>query len=224
MTGPARPPRPRILVLAGVNGSGKSSVAGAMLADAGLAWFNPDSYARLLVERLGIGIDEANGRAWEYGRSRLAAAVAGKHSHAFETTLGGNTLTAMLAEAARTHDVWMIFCGLASAEQHIGRVKARVAVGGHDIPAGKILERWNTSRANLVKLLPLLGRLQVFDNSAEAAPGADIADPVLVMEMSAGQLTSPRRDDLAALQQTPVWARAIVQAAIELQPPGKTSR
>ena len=210
--------RPRILVLAGVNGSGKSSVAGAMLAEAGLDWFNPDSYARQLVERLGVGIDEANGRAWEYGRSRLAAAITGRHSHAFETTLGGNTLTAMLGAAAESHDVWMIFCGLASAERHVARVKARVAVGGHDIPVGKILERWNTSRANLVKLLPLLGRLQVFDNSTEAAPGADIPDPVLVLEMSEGRLVYPRPGDLAALRQTPAWARSIVQAAIELEP------
>ena len=38
--------RPCILVLAGVNGAGKSSVGGALLAEHGLAWFNPDSYAR----------------------------------------------------------------------------------------------------------------------------------------------------------------------------------
>ena len=38
--------RPFILVLAGVNGAGKSSVAGALLEEHGLTWFNPDSYAR----------------------------------------------------------------------------------------------------------------------------------------------------------------------------------
>lgn len=214
-----RPARPRILVLAGVNGSGKSSVAGAMLVEAGLDWFNPDSYARLLAERLGIGMEEANGRAWESGRDRLAAAIAGKRNHAFETTLGGDTIAAMLAAATASHDVWMIFCGLASARQHLDRVRARVAAGGHDIPAAKILERWDRSRINLVKLLPSLGRLQVFDNSTEAAPGEDIPDLVLVLEMSAGRLAYPRADDFTALQNTPAWARAIVQAAIELEEP-----
>ncbi|RYF64127.1 MAG: hypothetical protein EOO29_42925, partial [Comamonadaceae bacterium] len=38
--------RPFILVLAGVNGAGKSSVGGGLLQEHGLEWFNPDSYAR----------------------------------------------------------------------------------------------------------------------------------------------------------------------------------
>jgi hypothetical protein len=110
----------------------------------------------------------------------------------------------------------MIFCGLSSPEQHIARVRARVARGGHDIPEAKIRERWIASRANLIKLLPKLTRLQVFDNSAEAPPGGDIADPVLVLELSAGEPVFPQPGDLAALAATPAWARPIVQAAIEL--------
>ncbi|MDH6590402.1 putative ABC-type ATPase [Variovorax sp. TBS-050B] len=208
--------RPFILVLAGVNGAGKSSVGGALLAEHGLPWFNPDSFARELVAQLGITPEEANARAWTHGRERLEAAIAEGRSHAFETTLGARTIPALLAGAAATHDVLMIFCGLSSPEQHMARVRARVAHGGHDIPEAKIRERWTASRANLIQLLPKLARLQVFDNSAEAPPGGEIADPLLVLELEAGRIVYPGAGDVEALAATPAWARPIVQAAFEL--------
>ena len=208
--------RPFILVLAGVNGAGKSSVGGALLAEHGLAWFNPDTFARELVAQLGLTPEEANARAWNLGRERLEAAIAQGANYAFETTLGANTIPALLARAASSHDVVMIYCGLSSPEQHMARVRARVARGGHSIPEAKIRERWTASRANLIQLLPKLTRLQVFDNSAEALPGEEIADPVLVLELSSGEPIFPQPDDLTALAATPQWARPIVQAAIDL--------
>ncbi|MGJ7556743.1 AAA family ATPase [Variovorax sp. RB3P1] len=209
--------RPFILVLAGVNGAGKSSVGGALLAEHGLSWFNPDTCARELMAQLGLTPEDANARAWNVGRDRLEAAIAQRTNYAFETTLGANTIPAMLTAAASTHDVFMIFCGLSSPEQHLARVRARVAHGGHDIPEHKIRERWVASRANLIQLMPSLARLQVFDNSAEAPTGGEIGDPVLVLEMSQGQVDFPQADDAAALAATPGWARPIVQAAFELQ-------
>jgi predicted ABC-type ATPase len=215
MAGAAPPPRPFIFVLAGVNGAGKSSVGGALLAAHGLSWFNPDSYARALVAQLGLEAEEANGRAWQYGREQLEQAIAQRTSFAFETTLGAHTIPNLLAQAAATHDVVMIFCGLASPELHLARVRFRVAHGGHDIPEAKIRERWTASRANLVRLLPVLARLQVFDNSAPAAPDGDIPDPVLVLEMQAGRTLYPLPGDAQALAATPEWARPVVQAALD---------
>jgi predicted ABC-type ATPase len=209
--------RPFIFVLAGVNGAGKSSVGGAMLVEYGLTWFNPDSFARALTAQFNMTPAEANSRAWETGRAQLEAAIADGKNYAFETTLGGRTLPGMLANAARSHDVVILFCGLSSVEQHIKRVQLRVANQGHVIPENKIRERWVTSRANLIKLLPRLSRLQVFDNSVEAAPGQDIPDPMLVLEMVDAQVMFPDRDDAAALSATPEWARPIVQAALESQ-------
>jgi predicted ABC-type ATPase len=207
--------RPFIFVLAGVNGAGKSSVGGAMLADHGLTWFNPDTYARELLAQLGLDLAEANARAWEHGRRQLETAIANGTNYAFEATLGARTIPDMLAKAALTHDVVMIFYGLFSPQQHIERVRSRVLSGGHDIPENKIRERWIGSRANLIKLLPRLAHLQVFDNSAEAAPGKYIPDPVLVLEMVCGRMVFPEPQDATALNATPDWARPIVQAAIE---------
>ncbi len=205
-------PRPVLFVLAGVNGAGKSSVGGYLLARAGLSWFDPDAFAREL--RAGTGIVEAAGNsvAWQEGMRRLESAIARRENHAFETTLGGRTVPAKIREAARSHEVVMWFCGLASPQQHIERVAARVAAGGHDIPAGKIRERFATSRENLIALMPHLTHLTVYDNSADVGAGEAIPDPVLVAEMKSGRLVWPQsRRDLA---RTPEWAKPLLEAAL----------
>lgn len=207
-------PRPLIYVLAGVNGAGKSSVGGHALAQAGMTWFNPDSFTRQLMAATGSQLADANAAAWQDGLRRLEAAIANGANYAFETTLGGNTISGKLREAARTHDVAMWFCGLDSPEHHIARVRLRVSRGGHDIPEAKIRERCVSSLHNLIGLLPLLAQLQVYDNSIDAAPGAPVPDPRLLLQMEAGSITWPR--DTATLGQTPDWAKPVLEAALRL--------
>jgi predicted ABC-type ATPase len=209
--------RPFIIVLAGVNGAGKSSVLSALVLDEGLDWFNPDRYAAGLVRELGVSLGEANGRAWQFGRSLLERAIATASNYAFETTLGANTITRLLLDASKTHDVLMLYCGLASPERHIARVAQRVAHNGHPIPEEKIRERWNTSRSNLVRLLPVLTRLQVFDNSESVAAGQDVPDPALVLEMEDGRVVFPDVLSHEALAAVPEWARPVLEAAIRQQ-------
>jgi len=45
---------------------------------------------------------------------RLEEAIAKGLNHAFETILGGKSVTAKILEAAKTHDVLIWFCGLSS--------------------------------------------------------------------------------------------------------------
>jgi len=208
--------RPVLLVLAGVNGAGKSSIGGSLLERAGLAWFNPDTFAREWLATSGCTQHEANELAWREGLRRLDEAIASGTSHAFETTLGGRTIAARLRAAAATHDVEVWFCGLGSAEAHIARVQLRVANGGHDIPAATIRVRFASARHNLIALLPFLTFLRVYDNSADAQPGAAIPDPVLVMEMTAGNLTWPDASDVGAFGRVPDWAKPLVAAALEV--------
>ncbi len=205
-------PRPVLFVLAGVNGAGKSSIGGHLLQRAGLAWFNPDTFARELVADTGCGQLEANAAAWQEGMRRLDAALEAGTSHAFETTLGGRTVPARILDATRSHDVIMWFCGLSSPEHHLARVRARVAGGGHDIPETKIRERWSAAQLNLIALMPHLSHLQVYDNSRDVEPGAAIPDPMLVLEMIDGRCTWP--NDAESMEKTPQWAKALVGAAL----------
>ncbi len=208
--------RPVLYVLAGVNGAGKSSIGGHLLTRAGLPWFNPDTFARELINATGCDQETANGHAWAEGMRRLDDAIAAKESYAFETTLGGQTVAARIRTAAATHDVIMWFCGLDSPERHLRRVQARVARGGHDIPEAKIRARYPQAQRNLIALMPHLADLSVHDNSTETAIGDPVPDPMLVVELEQGRLLHPSPTDPVALGRTPEWARALVEAALSL--------
>ncbi len=201
---------PEILVLAGTNGAGKSSVAGAALMQAGTLFYNPDEAARR-YRAAGLSPEEANARAWHRGRRQLERAIRERLDYAFETTLGGRTITGLLLEAVEHgFRVRAWYVGLASPELHIQRVRERVARGGHDIPDPKIRDRWDASRQNLIRLLPHLAELVVWDNSAEADPQTGAAPrPVRILAMQDGRMRY-----LCPLEDVPLWAKPIVAAAL----------
>ena len=202
----------RILVLAGVNGAGKSSLLGTWLEAAGLSWFNPDAFTRGLVEA-GWAAGDANATAWHEGTRRLRQAMADGSDFALESTLGGNTIPRLLREACASHEVAIWFCGLDSVQLHVERVAARVARGGHDIPQDKIHARYDASRENLITLLPHLAELHVYDNSAPLdAQGR--ADPLPLLQLDRNGLHYPV--SVAQLLHTPDWAKPIVMRAMEL--------
>lgn len=208
------PERPRIYVLAGVNGAGKSSIGGAAFRASGADYYNPDETARALrAAHPALSQAEANGAAWQQGKRLLERAIAERLDFAFETTLGANTIPALLAKAAEQGiEVRVSYVGLSTPELHIERVRRRVRRGGHDIPEADIRRRYEHSRINLIHLLPKLAALRVYDNSAEADPAAGKAPaPKLVLHMERGKILGP-----TDLSRTPGWAKPIVAAALKL--------
>ena len=94
--------------------------------------------------------------------------------------------------------------------------RGRKARGGHDIPEAKVRERYRRSRENLIRLLPVLTALRVFDNSAEADPAAGVAPaPKLLLDVRRGWIAAPR-ELRTLLSATPAWAKPIVAAAMKL--------
>ncbi len=207
--------KPRILVLAGTNGAGKSSIAGAWLRQNGGVYFNPDDATRLIMkENDELSLDEANSMAWEKGKSLLEEAIRDRKNYAFETTLGGSTITRLLLKAATEGlDVQIWYISLDSPERHIKRVKARVARGGHHIPEERIRARFESSRENLVKLIPVLSKLSIYDNSFEADPANGTPpQPRLVLRMQHGRIVEP---DAKHLKEIPHWAKPLAAAAMK---------
>ena len=88
--------RPLLFVLAGVNGAGKSTAGERELTQAGLVWFNPDTFTRKLMEASGASLEDANAMAWQQGVRQLDTALTNGTDYAFETTLGGNTIARKL--------------------------------------------------------------------------------------------------------------------------------
>jgi predicted ABC-type ATPase len=205
-------------VLAGCNGAGKSSIGGQAFQAAGVPYFNPDDAAR---EAMAIASahgrpltqGEANAWAWNEGVTRLRRAITEHGNFTLETTLGGDTIVGLFLEAADAGlavNVW--FMGLDSVELHIARVRQRVARGGHDIPRADIERRYVRGRLNLIRLLPKLHQLRVYDNSAQAnVAGPSNVEPRLLLCMVDRRIVGPSN-----LPATPAWAKPIVAVALEV--------
>lgn len=213
-------------MLAGCNGAGKSSIGGRAFQAAGIAYFNPDDAAR---EAIAIASAhgrhmtqrEANAWAWNEGVTRLRRAIAERGNYALETTLGGDTIVGLLLEAAAAGlavSVW--FVGLDSVELHIARVQQRVARGGHDIPRADIERRHVRGRLNLIRLLPKLHQLLLYDNSAPAVFGAAVkVQPRLLLRTADGLIAGP-----SGLSATPSWAKPIVAVALKVDATRRAKR
>ena len=203
--------RSSIYVIAGVNGAGKSSIAGAAFREAG-DYYNPDEVARKLIAAdPRLTLEEANSATWHVGVQLLKRAMEEHLDFAFETTLGANTIPRLLSQAAKLGcKLYVWYVGLASPELHISRVRARVLQGGHSIPKELIRSRYERSRLNLIALMPSITALRVFDNSEQV----DLArgqEPKLrlVLHMLEGEILSP-----PDFKETPEWAKPIVAAAL----------
>lgn len=155
-----------IRVIAGVNGAGKSSIAGAAIRASGATYYNPDEQARQLHAQFPArSMDDINGAVWREGVRQLRQAIANNSDFCFETTLGGQTITKLLADAIAAGVLVAIwYCGLGSADLHVERVRDRVARGGHDIPQRLIRARCSSSMRNLCRLAEGCHEIAVYDN------------------------------------------------------------
>jgi len=122
-------------------------------------------------------------------------------------------MAALLQQAMSSGiDVRVWYVALASPELHVARVRARVGKGGHDIPEERIRQRYARSLLNLIRLMPDLAELRVYDNSVEADPHEG-ERPHLQLILHLDHLHVRSIVDLAA---TPDWAKPIVIAALHI--------
>jgi len=185
-----------------------------MFRESGAEYFNPDeATVRFRAANPGVTQEEANSAAWRQGKRLLERAISERLDFAFETTLGGRTIARLLDRAlSEKIEVRLWYVGLATPELHIARVRSRVVAGGHDIPEAKIRERYESSRLNLVDLMPKLTELRVYDNSEEGDPRKGVAPrPGLLLHMDRGIIV-----DSCDLTETPDWAKPILAMAMKL--------
>lgn len=224
---------PRLFVLAGTNGAGKSSIGGAAIRMHGGHYFNPDEASKAIRQQQPhLSTTQANSAAWHEGKRLLEHALARRLDYSFETTLGGRSFAKLLRQAADAgFEVRIWYVGLATPEHHLARVKARVAKGGHAIAEADIRRRFDQSRKQLIDLLPHLTELRVYDNTAEADPNQGIApQPLLVLhwlrlaaaghQSATGRVLCPAH--ATQLPTLPAWVQPIVMAALKAQGAQKT--
>lgn len=84
----------------------------------------------------------------------------------FETVFSAPQKIDFIKEAIEAgYRVYLYIVATDDALINIDRIKARVELGGHDVPINKIKERYVRTLNNLHDLLPIVSRAYFFDNS-----------------------------------------------------------
>jgi len=158
--------RPRCIVIAGPNGSGKTTFAREYLPKvAGVIPFvNADLIAQGLSPLDPRGAAVAAGRILLREVNRLAAARA---DFAFETTLSGLAYARQLkAWKADGYVIEIAYLRLKSPRLALRRIAVRVRQGGHNVPRSDVLRRYVRGWDNFQRIYrPLADEWAIYDNS-----------------------------------------------------------
>jgi predicted ABC-type ATPase len=157
---------PRVVVLAGINGAGKTTAARRLLADVlhVPTFVNADAIARGLN---GLNPEAEAFRAGRIMLERLNDLARRREDFAFETTLSARTYAPWLAALRPAgYEVLVYYYWLDSPELAIARVAQRVRNGGHFVPDADIRRRYSRSVQNFLELYrPIADEWEVYDNS-----------------------------------------------------------
>ena len=154
---------PTFYVLAGPNGSGKTSFALNDPALKGIPFINADIEAQQLNPVTPAKAALAAGRIT---LSKISREISAGSEFALETTLSGlSTLETMRRALSAGYVIDFTYICLDSPSTNIGRVAKRVLAGGHHVPDRDIERRYHRSLQNLPAALILAERARVFDNS-----------------------------------------------------------
>lgn len=150
--------KPMILVLAGPNGSGKSTIT--KYFEIVGEYTNADD----IVAATGMDNLEA---ARMVDRKRYSA-IEEKRDFTFETVLSSPYKLDILKKAKESgYFIKCVFVLTVDPYVNVARVHARVAQGGHDVDADKIISRYYKSLANIKALLKICDIMHVYDNTIE---------------------------------------------------------
>lgn len=162
---------PVFLIVAGPNGSGKSSA----YREAAIDWqgrsvriINPDLLAARIREHEHLDSLPANIEAVVRIQQWLETSIRTWQTVGVETVLSTDKYRSVV-RLAKEHgfEVWLLYVVLDSPARNIGRVRLRVAKGGHAVPDDKIVERYSRSLQQLPWFLEQADRAWIFDNSGE---------------------------------------------------------
>lgn len=175
---------PRLWIVAGPNGSGKTSLYdNADIEDFGRSvWIiNPDALSQRISDIEGLDGIDANLEAVRRIERWLYASIEAHQTVGVETVLSTPKYRSLvLAAKQRNFTIRLIYVLLSSGELNIERVRLRVAKGGHDVSSDKILERRERSLDQLPWFLAQADDAWLFDNSN--------AKPRLISTKNKGQI------------------------------------
>jgi predicted ABC-type ATPase len=163
----------QLWVLAGGNGSGKSTFYRLILAPRGLKLVNADLIAR--------EINPEHPEQFSYEAAEIAARIMRDLlyqgvSFCFETVFSHESKIDFVAEAkALGYEIILVYIHLDTPELNEARVQQRVTEGGHTVPAGKIRSRIPRTMRHIAVVLPLADQARLLNNSSAKNPFMELA-------------------------------------------------
>ena len=177
--------KPKLLIVAGPNGSGKTSVTHKILKHEwieGCEYINPDNIARDVFGDWNS--PDAVMKAVRHAAAAREDCIASGRNLIFETVLSAPDKISFIQHAKqKSYFIRLFFIGTDNPQINAARIAYRVMTDGHDVPISKIVSRYYKSIANCGLLVPVVDRLYVYDNSVN-----DVL-PQLLFRTSNGKLT-----------------------------------
>lgn len=195
------PRRPVLIVIAGPNGSGKTSITSKILHHEWMedsVYINPDIIAQ---EKFGDwnSIDAVM-QSVKYCEELREQCLAEGRSLIFETVLSVRDKVDFICRAIEAgFFVRLFFVCTDSPTINAARIASRVMEGGHDVPITKIISRYQKSLLNCCLISKLVDRAYIYDNSVNNG------DATLLFRLSKGKLVK------LYVEHIPIWASSIFE-------------
>jgi predicted ABC-type ATPase len=133
-----------LIILAGANGSGKTTVANKILKDKDYEFLNADEIEKTLEAG-----EKSPLKAGRIFFQKLNQYIDENKSFIIETTLSGNYLLKFITQLKKKHyKITLIFVFLESPLVCIDRIKYRVKKGGHNVPDEDVKRRYYRGKEN----------------------------------------------------------------------------
>ncbi|MFH0763953.1 MAG: Zeta toxin family protein [Candidatus Omnitrophota bacterium] len=185
--------RRNVYIIAGPNGSGKTTFAKEFLPD----YVNCQNFVNADLIALGLAPFEPRAAVIKAGKlvlQQIHEFARRDVDFAFETTLSGKSYTSLLKELkTKDYGLHLFFLWITSPELAIARIKERVAEGGHNVPAEDVRRRFVRGIYNFFNLYePLVDSWMLFDNSK--------TKPVLIAKRKNGHTEVTNNDLLEIIK------------------------
>jgi predicted ABC-type ATPase len=192
--------RPVLIVIAGPNGSGKTTITSKILRHEWMedaVYINPDVVAQ---ERFGDwNSSDAVLKAVKYCEALREDCLKQQKSLVFESVLSSDGKVEFIKRAKDLgYFIRVFFVATNHPSINAARIAKRVMQGGHDVPITKIISRYQKSIFNCKCISELVDRLYIYDNSVDGV------DARLLFRKAKGKLIKQYSDDI------PEWAKLVL--------------
>lgn len=193
--------RPTLCIVAGPNGSGKTSTTVRLLQNEWTAdslYINPDNIAQ---ENFGDwNSPDAVLKAAQLATQMRYECVEQRKDFVFETVFSAKEKLEFVRKAKDAgFFVRFFYVCTSDPEINIMRIARRYMDGGHEVPISKVISRYYKSLENAAQAIAIVDRAYVYDNSVNNAL------PQLLYRTIEGQLVKQYVENI------PVWAQALMK-------------